>query len=82
MTTTISSKGQITVPAEIRKAIGLHPGTRMELRLGPKGTFVASKKADRSFFDKFRGMAKKGSLGASKDAMMKLRGAVEKGDVD
>ena len=41
MTTTISSKGQITVPVRIREALGLVPGTRLELELGPGATFVA-----------------------------------------
>ncbi|MBJ7259999.1 MAG: hypothetical protein JHD33_10725 [Chthoniobacterales bacterium] len=35
MTTTISRQGQITVPATIRKAIGLTSGTKLELQLGP-----------------------------------------------
>jgi AbrB family looped-hinge helix DNA binding protein len=26
---TLSSKGQLTVPAEARRALGLHPGSRM-----------------------------------------------------
>jgi len=36
MTSTISSKGQITVPARIREQLGLLPGTRVifELRKG------------------------------------------------
>ncbi|MFM8807606.1 MAG: AbrB/MazE/SpoVT family DNA-binding domain-containing protein, partial [Chthoniobacterales bacterium] len=35
MTTTLSRKGQITVPAAIREAIGLTAGTEIALELGP-----------------------------------------------
>lgn len=82
MMTTISSKGQITVPAAIREAIGLTPGTRIELRLGGPGAFVARKAAKESHFAKFRGIAAKRGLGGSKEAMESLRGRVERGDID
>ena len=82
MTTTISSKGQITVPATIREAIGLTAGTELELQLGPAGTFVARKAAQKSHFAKFRGIASKRGPGDSTRAMRTLRGRVERGDVD
>lgn len=82
MTTTISRKGQITVPATIREAIGLTAGTELELQLGPAGTFVARKAAKRSHFAKFRGIASKRGPGSSKEAIKMLRGHVERGDVD
>ncbi|MBJ7392552.1 MAG: AbrB/MazE/SpoVT family DNA-binding domain-containing protein [Chthoniobacterales bacterium] len=82
MTTTISSKGQITVPVGIREAIGLVPGTRLELELGPGATFVARKASKESHFAKFRAMAKDRGLGGSKAAMKALRGTVERGEVD
>ena len=82
MTTTISRKGQITVPVTIREAIGLTAGTELELQLGPAGTFVARKAAKQSHFSKFRGIAAKRGPGSSKEAMKILRGRVERGDVD
>jgi antitoxin PrlF len=81
MTTTVSSKGQITVPASIRRAIGLGPGTRIELKLGPAGTFVARKATKESHFAKFRGIGAKRGPG-SREAMEMLRGRVERGDID
>ena len=82
MTTTISSKGQITVPAAIRQAIGLSPGTQIELKLGPGGTFIARKSAKKSHFEKFRGIGAKRGPRGSRAAMDLLRGRVERGDVD
>lgn len=82
MTTTISRKGQITVPAAIREAIGLTAGTEIDLELGPAGTFVARKASKESHFAKFRGIASKRGPGSSKEAMQLLRGRVEHGDID
>ena len=40
MKSTISSKGQITVPADIRYRLGLRPGTRVEFELRDGGVFL------------------------------------------
>ncbi|MFZ4484491.1 MAG: AbrB/MazE/SpoVT family DNA-binding domain-containing protein [Chthoniobacterales bacterium] len=84
MTTTISSKGQVTVPVELRELLGLTPGTKLAFEAGPRGTLVARKASQGSFFAKFRGAGKKASAGYrdSQEAMDALRGPVEKGDVD
>jgi len=84
MTTTISSKGQITVPVGVREALGLLPGTKIVLKLGPKGTFIAQKASGGSFFTRFQGIGKKARVPYrdSRAAMDVLRGPVEKGDVD
>lgn len=84
MTTTISSKGQITVPVDVRVALGLLPGTKLSLKLGPRGTFIAQKASGESFFTKFQGIGKKAGVPYrdSDEAMDVLRGPVEKGDLD
>jgi AbrB family looped-hinge helix DNA binding protein len=40
MKSTISSKGQITVPAAIRSELGLAPGTRVEFELREGGVLL------------------------------------------
>ena len=40
MTSTISAKGQITVPKAVRDELGLRPGTRVEFELTAKGAFL------------------------------------------
>ena len=84
MTTTISSKGQITVPVGVREALGLVSGTKIELRLGTNGTFVARKASEGSFFARFQGMGKKVRVPYrdSREALDILRGPVEKGDLE
>lgn len=37
---TITSKGRITVPKEIREALGVHPGDRLAFRAREDGTVV------------------------------------------
>lgn len=43
MESTISSKGQVTVPVEIRRRLGLRAGTRIEFELRPEGAFLRRK---------------------------------------
>ena len=40
MTSTISAKGQITVPKAVRDKLGLRPGARVEFELTPEGAFL------------------------------------------
>ncbi len=84
MTTTISSKGQVTVPVELRELLGLTPGTKISFEAGPPGTLIVRKAAEESFFAKFQGAGKKARVpyGDSAEAMDCLRGKAERGDVD
>ncbi len=82
MTTTISSKGQITVPVEIRKALALWPGVKLDVRLGKNSEFIVSKSAAGSFFARFQGIARKRAPWESGDAARNaLRGRAAKGDL-
>ncbi|HEY4573694.1 MAG TPA: AbrB/MazE/SpoVT family DNA-binding domain-containing protein [Thermoanaerobaculia bacterium] len=40
MRSTISSKGQVTVPVEVRKRLGLLPGAPVEFELREEGVFL------------------------------------------
>lgn len=40
MTSTISAKGQITVPKAVRDKLGLRPGVRVEFELTPDGALL------------------------------------------
>ncbi len=79
MTTTISSKGQITVPIEIRKALALHPGAKLRVRLGQQAEFIVSKETGESVFAKFRGVAQRRAPWKTGDAAREaLRGPLAK----
>lgn len=42
----VTSKGQLTLPAEIRKKLNIKPGQRVEVRLGPGGNAEVVKPVD------------------------------------
>lgn len=52
---TISSKGQITVPQEIRKRLGLAPGDRVEFVVEEGRTVIRPARSDNPF-EKFIGI--------------------------
>jgi len=83
MTTTISSKGQITVPIKIRKALALRPGVRLSIRLSKNSAFVVSKASEKSFFAQFKGRCQRTAPWKNSEiAMKELRGSVRPDDVD
>jgi AbrB family looped-hinge helix DNA binding protein len=51
----ITSKGQITIPAETRRLLGVKPGDRLTFEHTAKGDILV-RKADEFPFDRFRGM--------------------------
>lgn len=45
MTTTITLKGQITIPKQIRDALGLVPGMQLDFAVNHEGEVVLQKKS-------------------------------------
>jgi AbrB family looped-hinge helix DNA binding protein len=39
-TATVTSKGQLTIPKEVRKALCIKPGTRVDFYEGQKGEYI------------------------------------------
>jgi len=54
-TSTISSKGQITVPVEIRNRLGLHPGDRVEFCVEDGRTTLRPIREEGNVFEQFIG---------------------------
>jgi AbrB family looped-hinge helix DNA binding protein len=54
---TMSSKGQLTVPQEIRKRLGLQTGDRVEFVVEEGRTVIRPARADANPFEKFIGIA-------------------------
>jgi antitoxin PrlF len=63
----ITSKGQITVPREIRRALGVGPGDRLLFEKGARGVSVRPMRV-KSPFAKYRG-AGHGSKSSGKNAI-------------
>ncbi len=75
MSTTVTSKGQVTIPKTVRDQLDLKPGTKVEFRAGAGGEIVlkrADGKRPPSRFEKFRGHAGPGMT--TDEIMALLRG--------
>jgi antitoxin PrlF len=55
---TISSKGQVTVPQEIRRRIGLSTGDRVEFVVENGQTMIRPLRSETNPFEKYRGILK------------------------
>ena len=61
MSTTVTSKGQVTIPKPVRERLGIKPGTRVDFRIEPDGTAIlqveSGARPSPSRFEKLRGIA-------------------------
>jgi AbrB family looped-hinge helix DNA binding protein len=64
MSTVVQEDGKISIPEEVRAALGLGPGTVLEVQ-SRAGTLVAWKKVEPDVFEKWRG---RGQLPAGANA--------------
>ena len=72
MTTTVTAKGQVTIPKAVRDLLGIVPGSMVEFHRAADGSVVlarADAKTPASRFQKLRGHAGKG---LDTDAIMAL----------
>lgn len=63
MGTTVTSKGQVTIPKRVRDLLGIGPGSLIDFERGPDGRIVLvkiEKKARPNRFVRLRGHADKG----------------------
>lgn len=67
METTVTTKGQLTLPVEVRRALGIDAGTVLQVELGAGGSVVLRKKTEPGFFDQFVGLRAEGAPFASGD---------------
>ena len=63
MTTTVTSKGQVTIPKRVRELLGIGPGSVIDFERGDDGRVVlvkVGKKTRPNRFARLRGHARKG----------------------
>jgi AbrB family looped-hinge helix DNA binding protein len=73
MATTITIKGQVTLPKQVRDAVGIKPGDRVDVRATASGAVVIEKsgKAD-DYTARIRALAKRRLIrGVTTDEIMK-----------
>lgn len=56
--TTVSTKGQLVIPAEMRASLGIAPGTRLTVRL--QGSCIVLEPVSKKLVNKLRGITKGG----------------------
>jgi antitoxin PrlF len=71
MKTTVSEKGQITIPKPLRTQLGIRKGQVLDVR-EQKGRLVMTKQRSRDPFDKYFGILKLGRR--TDDIIRELRG--------
>jgi AbrB family looped-hinge helix DNA binding protein len=72
MSTTVTVKGQVTIPKPVRDLLGIVPGSKVDFHRAPDGSVVlvrADRKRPAGRFGKLRGH---GGRGMSTDAIMAL----------
>ncbi len=70
MPTTVTSKGQVTIPKPVRDLLGLHPGSRVDFRRTPEGRVelvAAEPRPAASVFAGLRGHARQGQTRPGRD---------------
>jgi antitoxin PrlF len=63
MATTVTSKGQVTIPKRVRELLGIGPGSKIDFQRGEDGRIVlvkVEKKTRPNRFARLRGHAGKG----------------------
>lgn len=81
METTVTSKGQLTLPQQVRHALGIDAGTVLEVAFGAEGSVVLRKKATPGFFDQFVGLKARNAPFASGDEAREALRVAEAGPV-
>ncbi|MBI2171854.1 MAG: AbrB/MazE/SpoVT family DNA-binding domain-containing protein [Chloroflexi bacterium] len=69
----MTTKGQVTVPKEVRERLGLRPGDELEFT-EENGVFRLRKRVDPQVFKKYRGCLKEWAGQGSDDLVREMRG--------
>ena len=72
MVTTVTSKGQVTIPKAVRDRLGIVPGSGVEFDLAADGRIVLTKVDAFSPTGRFEGLRGRAGPGLGTDAIMAL----------
>jgi AbrB family looped-hinge helix DNA binding protein len=70
MATTVTTKGQVTIPKAVRDRLGIKPGNVVEFELAPDGRVVLVKAGDRRPASRFEALRGRAGKGLSTDEIM------------
>jgi AbrB family looped-hinge helix DNA binding protein len=72
MATTVTSKGQVTIPKPVRDRLGIAPGSLVNFELAPDGRIVLVKVGGRRRKSRFEALRGRAGKGLSTDEIMAL----------
>lgn len=72
MTTTVTSKGQVTIPKPVRDRLGLQPGSAVDFELAPDGRVVLIKVGGERPKNRFEALRGSATAGLSTEEIMAL----------
>lgn len=72
MATTVTSKGQVTIPKPVRDRLGIKPGNAVEFELAPDGCVVLVKVGAHRPASRFEALRGRAGRGLSTDEIMAL----------
>ncbi|MGN7292084.1 AbrB/MazE/SpoVT family DNA-binding domain-containing protein [Rhizobium sp. SAFR-030] len=75
--TTVTSKGQVTIPKAVRDLLGIVPGSKVEFRRTEDGSVVLTRADDKKPAGRFQRLRGHAGQGLDTDAIM----ALTRGDV-
>ncbi len=72
MATTVTSKGQVTIPKRVRDRLAIQPGNQVEFELTPDGRVVLLKVGSSPVENRFETLRGRAGAGMSTDEIMAL----------
>uniref|UniRef100_Q07PZ9 Transcriptional regulator, AbrB family n=1 Tax=Rhodopseudomonas palustris (strain BisA53) TaxID=316055 RepID=Q07PZ9_RHOP5 len=77
MSSTVTSKGQVTLPKKVRDAAGIKPGDKVEVRsTASGGIYIGKSGSEAEYLKKLQAIAKRYPIrgGTTDEIMVELRG--------
>ncbi|KIZ38813.1 MULTISPECIES: AbrB/MazE/SpoVT family DNA-binding domain-containing protein [Rhodopseudomonas] len=77
MTTTVTTKGQVTLPKKVRDAAGIQPGDKVEVRnTASGGIYIGKSGSEAAYLKRLQAIAKRYPIGGgtTDEIMRELRG--------
>ncbi|WFS04776.1 AbrB/MazE/SpoVT family DNA-binding domain-containing protein [Rhizobium tumorigenes] len=72
MSTTVTAKGQVTIPKAVRELLGLRPGTQVDFRQTPDGNVIMVPAQGKVRSDRFGSLRGHAGVGLTTDEIMAL----------
>jgi antitoxin PrlF len=72
MVTTVTTKGQVTIPKPVRDHLGIKPGSAVEFELAADGRVVLVKAGERRPVSRFEALRGRAGKGLTTDEIMAL----------